>query len=331
MKTLHLYPANDPLIAAHVALLQEGEEPFSGQPDIVHVHGCWRYNIVRQAMRAHRQGARIVMTPHNGLSPWIVSERRMTEKLSKTLLWQRRMVESAYVIIAQGPMESEALTQLGWNPRIETIRNAVVTNSITPEATRRHTLEVYRKVLDSNTIELMSDDSRRLMTMLLKAGITGDRRWVAGEAPDISETEWRRLLVYADHENVRTVIDRGTHVMGLRAPYIETAQIKSYLPTDYQLPKVDNHTVEGIVSEMHHGPLTLRQIVELDRALRRPDADDERMVDELTEKRLIRYFRHVLQLLKEVTLLDEGFMPADAIDDKQTEKLRRQLLAHLRI
>lgn len=331
MKTLHLYPADDPLIAAHVALLQEGEEPFSGQPDIVHVHGCWRYNIVRQAMRAHRQGARIVMTPHNGLSPWIVSERRMTEKLSKTLLWQRRMVESAYVIIAQGPMESEALTQLGWNPRIETIRNAVVTNSITPEATRRHTLEVYRKVLDSNTIELMSDDSRRLMTMLLKAGITGDRRWVAGEAPDISETEWRRLLVYADHENVRTVIDRGTHVMGLRAPYIETAQIKSYLPTDYQLPKVDNHTVEGIVSEMHHGPLTLRQIVELDRALRRPDADDERMVDELTEKRLIRYFRHVLQLLKEVTLLDEGFMPADAIDDKQTEKLRRQLLAHLRI
>ena len=331
MKTLHLYPADDPLIAAHVALLQEGEEPFSGQPDIVHVHGCWRYNIVRQAMRAHRQGARIVMTPHNGLLPWIVSERRMTEKLSKTLLWQRRMVESAYVIIAQGPMESEALTQLGWNPRIETIRNAVVTNSITPEATRRHTLEVYRKVLDSNTIELMSDDSRRLMTMLLKAGITGDRRWVAGEAPDISETEWRRLLVYADHENVRTVIDRGTHVMGLRAPYIETAQIKSYLPTDYQLPKVDNHTVEGIVSEMHHGPLTLRQIVELDRALRRPDADDERMVDELTEKRLIRYFRHVLQLLKEVTLLDEGFMPADAIDDKQTEKLRRQLLAHLRI
>ena len=166
MKTLHLYPADDPLIAAHVALLQEGEESFSGQPDIVHVHGCWRYNIVRQAMRAHRQGARIVMTPHNGLSPWIVSERRMTEKLSKTLLWQRRMVESAYVIIAQGPMETKALTELGWNPRIETIRNAVVTNSITPEATRRHTLDVYRKVLDSNTIELMSDDSRRLMTML---------------------------------------------------------------------------------------------------------------------------------------------------------------------
>lgn len=331
MKTLHLYPTDDPLIAAHVAMLQENEESFSGQPDIVHVHGCWRYNVVRQAMRAHRQGARIVITPHNGLAPWIISERRMTEKLSKTLLWQRRMVESAYVIIAQGPVESEALTQLGWNPRIETIRNAVVTNSITQEAMRRQTLDVYRKVLDSNTIEQMGNDCRRLMTMLLKAGITGDRRWVEGDAPSISETEWRRLLVYADHENVRTTIDRGTHIMGIRAPYIETAQIKSYLPTDYQLPKVDNHTVEGIVSEIHQGPMTLRQLVELDKALRRPDADDERIIEELTEKRLTRYFRHLLQLLKEVTLLDEGFMPTSPIDDKQTEKLRQKLRSHLRI
>lgn len=331
MKTLHLYPTDEPLIAAHVAMLQENEEPFNGQPDIVHVHGCWRYSIVRQAMRAHKEGARIVITPHNGLAPWIVSERRMTEKLSKTLLRQRRMVESAYVLIAQGQVESDALTQLGWNPRIETIRNAVVTNSITPEAMRRQTLEVYRKVLDSNTIEQMSDECRRLMTMLLKAGITGDRRWVEGDAPAISETEWRRLLVYADHENVRTTIDRGTHVMGIRAPYIETAHIKSYLPTNYQLPKVDNHTVEGIVSEMHQSTLTLRQLVELDRALRRPDADDETIIERLTEKRLARYFRHVLQLLHEVTLLDEGFMPAAPIDDKQTQKLRRQLLAHLRI
>lgn len=331
MKTLHLYPSDDPLIAAHVAMLQENEEPFQGQPDIVHVHGCWRYSVVRQAMRAHRQGARIVITPHSGLTPWIVSERRLTEKLSKTLLWQRRMVESAYVLIAQGPMESKALTELGWNPRIENIRNAVVTNIITPEAMRRQTLDVYRKVLDSNTIELMSEDSRQLMTMLLKAGITGDRRWTEGEAPEISETEWRRLLVYAEHENVRTVIDRGTHAMGIRVPYIDTAHIKSYLPTNYQLPKVDNHTVEGIVSEIHQGPMTLRQLIELDRALRRPDADDVQIVEVLTEKRLIRYFRHLLQLLSEVTLLDEGFMPASPINDKQTERLRRQLLTHLRI
>ena len=49
MKILHLYPSDDALIAAHVTMLREHEEPFNDKPDIVHVHGCWRYNIVRQA------------------------------------------------------------------------------------------------------------------------------------------------------------------------------------------------------------------------------------------------------------------------------------------
>lgn len=332
MKILHLFPADDSIIAAHVATLREREEPFTGRPDIVHVHGCWRYGIVRQALRYHRQGVRVVMSPHGGLEPWIISERHLTEKLSKTLLWQRRMVESAYVLISHGPMETEALQELGWTPRIETIRNAVITNSITPEAMRQHTQEVYRKVMDSNTIELMDDDTRRLLTLLLKAGITGDQRWLGNvDVPNISETAWRQLLVYADHENVRAIVDRGLHVTGIRAPYIETAHIRSYLPTSYQPPKVENHTVVGIVSEMHHGPLTLRQFVELDRALRRDDVNDEAIVEQLTEKRLIRYFRHILQLLQEQTLLDEGFLPADPIDDKQTATLRRQLFTHLRI
>lgn len=332
MKVLHLFPDDAPLIAQHVDMLRQRDEPFTGRPDIVHVHGSWRYAIVRQALHYHREGARIVMTPHGGLEPWIIQERWLTEKLSKTILWQRRMVESAYVLIAHGPMEIEALKQLGWNPRVETIRNAVVTNSITPEAMCQHTQEVYRKVMDSNTVELMDTDTRRLLTLLLKAGITGDRYWLGDvDIPSVNETAWRQLLVYADHENVRAVIDRGLHVMGIRAPYIETEHIKSYLPTGYQLPKVENHTVAGIVSEMHHGPLTLRQLVELDRALRRPDVNDEEVIDVLTEKDLLLYFRHILQLLIEQTLLDEGFLPATPIDDKHTNNLRRQLLTHLRI
>ena len=332
MKVVHLYPEDNSLIAAHVAMLRERQEPFKGSPDIVHVHGCWRYTIVRQAMRYHREGARIVMTPHGGLEPWIVNERRLTEKLSKTLLWQRRMVESAYVLIAQGPMEAEALASLGWNPRVEIIRNAIVTNSITPEAMCQQTQDVYRKVMDSNTIELMDADTRHLLSQLLKAGITGDRRWLGDtDETAISENAWRWLLVYADHENVRAIVDRGLHVLGIRAPYIETAHIRSYLPTDYQQPKVENHTVVGITSEMYHGPLTLRQLVELDRALRRDDANDEEIVDQLTEKRLLGFFRRILRLLQEQTLLDEGFLPADPVDDSQTARLRSQLLSHLRI
>lgn len=329
MNILHLFPEDDPLIVRHVGMIDSKHD--DGRPDIVHVHGCWQYKVVRQALQAHRQGARIVFTPHGGLEPWIIKERRLSEKLAKTLLWQRRLAEYSYVVIAQGNMEAEALRELAWNPRIETVRNAVVTNSITPEAMARQMEAIYHKVMNSNTLELMGDDTRRLMTMLLKAGITGDKRWIAGEPPSVDELEWSRLLIYADQENVRTVIDKGTHVLGIHQPYIDTNQIKSYLPTDYELPKVEVHDVTAIISEMHRGRLTLRHLIELDRSLRRDNIQDDRLCETLDENHLLKYFRRVLQLLSELTDIDEGFMPAVPLDDRQTKTLRNRLKNHLRI
>lgn len=329
MNVLHLYPATNPLIVKHVTMLDQG--CTAAVPDIVHVHGCWSYTIVRQALRLHQQGVRIVFTPHGGLEPWVIAQRRFSEKLYKTLLWQRRLVERSYVIIAHGAMETKALEQLKWNPRIETIRNAVVTNSITPEAMTQHTQDVYHKVMDSNTVELMNKDTHLLMAILLKAGITGDKRWITVEPPSIDDTEWRRLLVYADHENVRATIDAGNRVLGLHHDYVDTAQIKSYLPTYYHKPRVSAYDVNSIVSEMHRGPLTLRHFVALDKALRRDNVNDEWLTDALTETHLLKYFRRLLQVLTEVTLLDEGFLPAKPLNDRRTQTIRNLLNNYLRI
>ena len=350
MNILHLYPENDPLIARHVAMLDVHTStihhppstihhppssihhpPSTPLPDIVHIHGCWQYSVVRQALQAHRQGVRIVFTPHGGLEPWVINERRMSEKLCKTLLWQRRLAECSYVTIAQGKMEADALQQLGWNPRIETIRNAVITNSITQEAMVQQTQEVYRKVMDSNTLELMGDDTQSLLAQILKAGITGDKRWVQQTLPDINEDEWRRLLIYADNENVRTTVDKGTRTLGIQHPYMETAAIRNYLPTQFRQPRVEAHDVAGIVAEMKRGPLTLKHFVELDRALRRDNVDDEWLCDALDENHLLKYFRRLLQVLTEQTGLDEGFLPTLPLDDRRTQTIRKQLKNHLRI
>ena len=308
------------------------------RPDIVHVHGCWNYKVGQQALRQHRQGARIVFSPHGGLEPWVISQHR-GEKLSKTLLWQRRLVESSYVVIVQGRMEAEAMKALGWNPRVETIRNAVVTNSITPEAMAANTGEVYRKVMDSNTLELMSDDSRRLLRLLLKTGITGDSRWLnnddslwaAETAAGIDEVQWRRLLIYADHENVRATVDKGVRLAGIKQPYIDTSAIKSYLPTNYEKPQVKATDVLGIVGEIHKGELTLRHLAELDRALRRSDVEDDWLCEAIAESQLTKYFRRLLQVLTEQTALDEGFLPAEPLDDRGTQTIRNLLTNHLRI
>jgi hypothetical protein len=328
MNIQHIFPKSDPLIAEHVKMLN-GEGCADGE--LVHVHGCWNYHVVKRALQAHRRGARIVFTPHGGLEPWVIHERRVSEKLVKTLLWQRRLVESAYVIIAHGNMESDALQQLGWNPRIEIIRNAVVTNSITPEAMMQHTEEIYRKVMDSNTLELMSDDARLLLRLLLKAGITGDGRWINERVPSISEKEWRWLLIYADHEHVRTTVDSGIRVLGIHSPFIATHEVKSYLPTNYKLPQAKAHDVAGIVSEMRRQPITLHHFVCLDKLLRRDDIQDDWLCDALDENHLLKFFRRLLQVQTEVTGLDEGFLPANPINDRGTQRIRKRLANHLRI
>ena len=330
MNILHLYPEDNPLIVKHVKMLDEGSQA-TAQPDIVHVHGCWHYPVVSEALKAHRRGARIVLTPHGDLEPWIIGERRLSAKRGKALLWQRRLVESSYVVIAQGNIEASSLKELGWNPRIEIVRNAVVTNSITPEAMARQTQDVYRKVMDSHTVELMTDDCRRLLRLLLKAGITGDSRWVTEQPPDINEQQWRYLLVYADHENVRTIVDSGARLLDINHPYIETAKIISYLPTDYQKPKPEAHDAASLVSEMHRRPLTLRHLAELDRALRNNSIQEDRLVDVLVENRLLKFFRRLLCLLTEQTGLDEGFLPAPPINDRQAQAIRKRLINHLRI
>jgi hypothetical protein len=109
MKILHIFPKNDTLISQHVRILVDGlsqradirmADNFSAfkqhlqtqEPDILHCHGCWNYTIARAAKAAQQQNARIILTPHGQLEPWIVSQQNIHEKISKELLWQKRMV-----------------------------------------------------------------------------------------------------------------------------------------------------------------------------------------------------------------------------------------------
>lgn len=353
MKILHLYSQDEPLIAQHVqTLVAAGNADFvhltkpdvnkEVLPDIIHVHGCWTYNVARQAMKAHGNGGRVVFSPHGGLDPWIIRERRLTEKLAKSLLWQRRLAESAYVMVAHSTIEADNLNSLNWNPRVETIRDATVTHSITPEAMGRQTHEVYRKVMDSNTIALMDEDTCLAMTILLKAAITGDRRWVAslldstpaGKAltsGSLLTESWRKLLIYAEHENFRDMIDQGAKTAHISMPQIDTTHIKSYLPTAYHRPVRRVCSVEVLVREMERKSPTMLQLIQLEEMLRRDNIEEEALVASLTAERQLKFFRRILQLLHEQTLIEEGFLPCQPLNDKQTESLRELLTNHQRI
>lgn len=358
MKVLHVYPKSDSLIERHVTLLAGGMRQSAEvkvadnvvtfkkffremEPDIVHCHGCWQFFLARAVSYAIRHQARVVLTPHGQLEPWVIKRQSVQENISKTLLWQRRTVEHAYAVILLGKFEHENFRKLGWNQRTEQIHNAVITNAITQAEMCTQTFAVYQKVMDSNTLEQMDEESLRALTIIIKVGIMGDRRWVKDINIDDAHIDWRRLLIYAEHEHISNYVDYGISILGLSTPSIDVSRIAAYFPDYYERPKPIKDVVgdyDGnetdylvrIIRQINKQPLLLH-LIELTRELYRDNVNDELLTEKLEDKKLLAYAARLMQVLSEQTLIDEGYMPLAPKDDRQTEHIRRMLTNHLKI
>ena len=356
MKILHVYPKADEMVAQHVAQLMDGMQLSaevqavsnltnfknvfrSFNPDIVHCHGCWQYNIVNAGNFARKQGARIVLSPHGQLEPWVIEEKPLQEKFHKTILWQKPFVEKAYALITFGKMEQQYLAQLKWNPRIEVIHNALITNSTTREKMCSQTFAVYQKVLDSNVLEQMDDDTQQLMATIIKAGTLGDRRWTELVTPET--VDWRRMLIYAEHQNIRNYVDYGINILGLSALSLDTEHIPAYFPEHYQRPQSikkligdykgdETDYLVRMIRQIEKQPLLLH-LIEFTRELYRDTVNDDTLLEAIEQKGLTKFAARLMQVLQELTRLDEGYMPLDPIDDRGTQKIRDCITKHLKI
>lgn len=366
MRILHYYDKQDSMVSEHVKLLTEGTgleaeshaaSDFDqartllkgGGYDVLHLHGCWRNSSSRVLKLALRQGARLVLTPHGQLEPWIQQEDRWKEKLPKRLLYQRSIVEQAYAVIIQGKMEQECMQRLAWNPRTVIIRNAVVTNSITPSEMTRQTFKLYQKVMDSNPLDFMDDDLRQLLKTIIMAGITGDRRWLDSDdtnSPAISDEQWRWLLCYAHQEQITDTIQKGLRIIDLDAPDLDVDKIDFFVPAGFQQADSIQQTIgnefasenDRLIATFRYlrkiiggKQLGIKHLIELDRELREHGCDEEELAEELRERRLWRSASRLMQLMSDLTGLTEGFMPLLPIDDRTTRRIRTQINNHLKI
>ena len=203
------------------------------------------------------------------------------------------------------------------------------------------TFAIYQKVMDSNTLEQMDEESLRALAIIIKVGIMGDRRWVKDNHIDDAHIDWRRLLIYAEHEHISNYVDYGISTLGLSTPSIDVSRIAAYFPDHYECPKTLKEVVgdyDGnetdylvrIIRQINKQPLLLH-LIELTRELYRDNVNDELLTEKLEDKNLLTYAARLMQVLSEQTLLDEGYMPLDPKDDRQTEHIRRMLTNHLKI
>ncbi len=379
MRILHYYDKADEMISQHVKMLTdnmglEAESYAASEPeqartllkgghlDILHLHGCWRSSSRSIVKTALKQGARLVVTPHGQLEPWVREENRWKEKLPKRLLFQQTIIQRAYAVLIQGSMEQECMQQLGWNTRTVVIRNAVITSSTTPAEMARKTFTVYRKILDSNPLQLMMDDTKRLLYDLLTVGTAGDKRWLSAtsylastsplttsqETPHtkVSSDQWRLLLCYAHQEQITDILYKGIRILGLDAPDIDASQIDFYVPDGFQYAESIKDTIGfEFVSEndrlmatfryLHRvyaaNRLAVKHLAELNRELREHGCNEETLDDDLKERRLWKFAARLMQLMHDVTGLTEGFMPIPPLLDRTTRNMRKRLDNHLTV
>ena len=365
MRVLHYYPLTDSMIAQHVTILTnsmglEVENHLAtdsskartlledGSYDLLHLHGCWRNSLRTMIGIAQKQGVRIVVTPHGQLEPWVVDQNYWKEKLPKQLLYQRDIIRQAYAIIIQGKMEQECMKKLAWNPRCVIVRNAVITRSTTAEAMAKETYAIYRKVMDSNPLQLMSDETLEALGIIIKAGITGDTRWFDTPPSPVSlpQESWRQLLCYAHQEQITSTIERGLQVLRCTYPDIDASQIPYFLPADYQQVSCIGESIGNqFASEndrllatfrlvrklIASRQLSIRHLIEIDQELRQHHCEEDALGETLKEHKLWTLAGHIMQLLSELTGFTEGFMPVPPLNDRTTRQIKRQIENHLKI
>jgi hypothetical protein len=310
------------------------------QADIIHVHGVNQMVQTKALRCAQKMNIRYVLTLHGQLQPFAL-EQLPPQQRAAILIYHRDIILHAYSIITFGKMESSSFQKLGWNPRIEEIRNAVTTNTITPAEMALQTFAIYQKVMDSNTLEQMDENTLAAIRAIIKVGIMGDKRWIKPESFDPRLIEWRKLLIFAEHENIVNYTDYGIRLLGLSAPLIDTTKIAAYYPNGYKRPKPIRQLVgdyQGdqtdylmrIMRQLLKSP-TLLGVIELTRELYRDNVNDDKLSEQLEEANLTKNAARLIQVLSETTLLDEGYMPISPLNDKTTEKLRNNLKNHLKI
>jgi hypothetical protein len=187
----------------------------------------------------------------------------------------------------------------------------------------------------------MDETAQRLLACIIKAGITGDRRWVQEPVVCGQETDWRRLLIYAEHENIRNYVDYGISVLGLDTPSLDTSKIAAFFPNNWQPPLPlkeiigeykgdETDYLVRMIRQIEKQPLLLH-LIELARELRRDAVDDDQLQQVLEEKKLLKYTSCLMQILQEQTLLEEGYMPLPPNDNRETRHLRKLIMNHLKI
>lgn len=99
-------------------------------PDLVHVNCCWQPQCSLVQLWSQRLGYKVILMPHGMLEPWILKKNRWLKKEPALMLYQKRAIKKADILLATAETEKQNLLRLGWNNRVCVIPNGIIVDDI---------------------------------------------------------------------------------------------------------------------------------------------------------------------------------------------------------
>jgi glycosyltransferase involved in cell wall biosynthesis len=120
--------------------------PRSSMNEVVHIHGLWTPFEWRAFRQGKARGARVVISPHGSLEPWALRHKRV-KKLAAWMLYQKRILQQADLLVASTDFESDNFRALGLTAPIAVIPVGVDTSDRPPDLIEPDTFDRERIVL----------------------------------------------------------------------------------------------------------------------------------------------------------------------------------------
>lgn len=327
-------------------------------PDIVHIHGCWDRYAYRLMKAAVAQGCAVVLSPHWEIGTYSMRHESHMRKLMKLADYQRWMVSHCEAIAVTTADEGDDVASLGWQRCIDVVGTSVLDSSISPSSMGGRMMWLYQKVVDTRYRRMLTPDEKEAVCSLVSVGISHGEK--LSQLPSnklltlrsLKPFQWRRLLFYADDEDLRGIFDTAIERLQLSVPPIETNEIDRYPslhPKSMGLLKSDRvigkrktlarklrEETENDPAELKHlsamlinahyligrRQMSMRQLAELFEQVKYADYDESRFVEITKSLRLRRFMRRLLSVMHDFMYLDEGFMPDKPADDRTTRRIR---------
>jgi hypothetical protein len=307
-------------------------------PDIVHIHGCWSYSTTKALRLSKHRGFRTLLSPHGQLEPWIIKQNLFKEKIPKLLAYQWRTVNLAFAIQVMGDIEYENIKLLKWNKRIVTVKNSLITSTITDKRMAEEMLSLYRKILDTKVYHLMNVHTKDSFYKLLHAGLTGE---YINDFPQIDYNGWRQMMIFANNEGILDMFQKGCALQSYAYPEIDINTISTFCDKkDNKEQEIKNavsieeeiyRKIKSLYKGIFHKCLPTKHLCELADMMRNNDYNEAILANMLRKGRMLKFTGRIEQILNEITGLEEGFMPVKSVNDVFTNKIKKIYISNLTI